>query len=255
MKGGMGHAYQNAYQIGLKKEKARKARERRQAAKGGGAHPSGPIPAGTDPRGVAAINWARSMFGTTGWYYRCLSFVRQAFGAPGLDQGAKDSWYQARNKYSIGSYSSVPAGVPIWWTTGTYGHVALTTGNGNAISTDHPILDQAGNTTIASLAGWLGAPPAGWSADINGKQIYPALRTGGTLRADTMVRAHKGETMLTEPLTRKFKDNIESGGGDSFHVTLDLRGATIKEDVDIEKAVNRAIDVREAKLGRKRVVK
>jgi hypothetical protein len=60
--------------------------------------------------------------------------------------------------------------------------------------------------------------------------------------------------MLSARVTKKFEEGV-GGGGDSFHVTLDLRGATIKEDVDIEKAVNKAIDTRENKLGRKRVVR
>lgn len=82
------------------------------------------------------------------------------------------------------------------------------------------------------------------------------LRTGGEIRYDnTPVVAHRGETMLSSSLTRKFKDNIKSGGNDApFHVTLDLRGATIREDVDIKKAVNAAIDERESRTGRNRKV-
>lgn len=84
---------------------------------------------------------------------------------------------------------------------------------------------------------------------------YAWLRRGGTVKYDnTPAVLHKGETVLTERLTRKFADNV-GGGGETFHVTLDLRGAMIKEDVDIEKAVNKAIDARENKLGRKRVVR
>lgn len=83
---------------------------------------------------------------------------------------------------------------------------------------------------------------------------YAWLRRGGKIKYDnTPVIAHRGETMLSERLTKKFENGI--GGGDTFHVTLDLRGAMIKEDVDIEKAVNRAIDQRESKVGRKRVVR
>lgn len=82
------------------------------------------------------------------------------------------------------------------------------------------------------------------------------LRTGGTIKYDnTPATLHKGETVLTAPLTQKFKENVASGGGDEYNVTIDLRGAYIKEDVDIERAVNAAIDKRENKLGRRRVVK
>lgn len=83
---------------------------------------------------------------------------------------------------------------------------------------------------------------------------YAWLRRGGKIKYDnTPVIAHKGETMLSERLTKKFESAV-GGGSETYNVTLDLRGAMIKEDVDIERAVNKAIDSRESKLGRKRVV-
>lgn len=81
------------------------------------------------------------------------------------------------------------------------------------------------------------------------------LRMGGTIRHDnTPVIAHKGETMLSSSLTRQFKDNVAAGSDSGYSVVIDLRGAYIKEDVDIEKAVNKAIDNRENKRGRSRKV-
>jgi TP901 family phage tail tape measure protein len=89
-----------------------------------------------------------------------------------------------------------------------------------------------------------------------GASPYAWLRKGGTIRYDnTPVIAHKGETMLSASLTNKFKDNVASGGGDSYSITVDLRGAYIRDDVDIKKAVYAAVDEREAKKGRKRVVR
>lgn len=85
---------------------------------------------------------------------------------------------------------------------------------------------------------------------------YAWLRKGGTVKHDdTPAVLHRGETVLTDSLTRQFKDNVASRGGDGYNVTIDMRGSTIKEDVDIEKAVNSAIDKRESRVGRKRVVK
>lgn len=81
------------------------------------------------------------------------------------------------------------------------------------------------------------------------------LRTGGTIRHDnTPAILHRDETVLTSSLTRKFRDNVASGGGDVYDIDIDLRGAYIKEDVDIEKAVNKAIDARETRRGRSRKV-
>lgn len=85
---------------------------------------------------------------------------------------------------------------------------------------------------------------------------FLSLRKGGEIRWDnTMANLHRGETVLTAPLTKAFKENVATGGGDRYSIAIDLRGAYIKEDVDIEKAVYAAIDKKESKVGRKRVVK
>lgn len=84
---------------------------------------------------------------------------------------------------------------------------------------------------------------------------YAWLRTGGTIRHDnTPAILHRGETVLTSALTRQFQNNVASGGGDVYDIDIDLRGAYIKEDVDIERAINKAIDARENKRGRSRKV-
>lgn len=84
---------------------------------------------------------------------------------------------------------------------------------------------------------------------------YAWLRTGGKIRHDnTPAILHKDETVLTSALTRKFQDNVAGGSDSGYSVVIDLRGAYIKEDVDIEKAVNKAIDSRENKRGRSRKV-
>lgn len=117
--------------------------------------------------------------------------------------------------------------------------IALSASTGNS-SGPHTHFEVNGSTDARGRFAAMGIP----------------LRTGGTIKYDeTPAVLHKGETVLTAPLTQKFKDAVSGMGGDTFHVTLDLRGAMIKEDVDIEKAVNKAIDARENKLGRKRVVR
>lgn len=84
----------------------------------------------------------------------------------------------------------------------------------------------------------------------------PQLREGGSIRYDnTLANLHKGETVLTAPLTERFKQNVASGEACEYNVTIDLRGAYIKEDIDIERAVDKAIEKRENKNGRKRVIK
>lgn len=92
-----------------------------------------------------------------------------------------------------------------------------------------------------------------------GSNPYTFLRNGGTIRYDgTNVIGHRNETMLSAPLTQKFKEGVKNfgdGGGDRFDVTIDMRGAMIRDDMDIEKAVTRAIEKAESKRGRRRVVR
>lgn len=48
--------------------------------------------------------------------------------------------------------------------------------------------------------------------------------------------------------------NVATGEQNVYDITIDLRGAYIKEDLDIQDAVERAIDAREARNGRRRVI-
>lgn len=89
-----------------------------------------------------------------------------------------------------------------------------------------------------------------------GASPYAWLRRGGTVRWDnTPAMLHRGETVLTEPLTRKLKDNVASGVGDNYTITIDMKGAIIREELDITRAVHAAIDERDKKKGRKKVVR
>lgn len=241
-----------------RRERQRKARQANQTGPANGPLPMLPS-AGDHPGPLAesSLGWAaahRYGDGLGNWLNRCLSFVRQSLGAPGGVYDATASWTGNKYKRGISNYNDVPAGVPVYWTTGNHGHVILSAGDGMAYGTDNRVPGQALPTSISDVAGWLGTGPVGWSADINGKQVYP-LRRGGEIKYDnTLISAHKGETVLPARLTEQFKNNVRNGGGDTYEFTLDFRGATIKEDVDIEKAVYAAIDKKETRQGRRRVV-
>ena len=47
---------------------------------------------------------------------------------------------------------------------------------------------------------------------------------------------------------------VATGEQNLYDITIDLRGAYIKEELDIQNAVERAIDAREARNGRRRVI-
>jgi len=102
--------------------------------------------------------------------WRCLDYPRTA----GL-QNANQSWAAATMKRYTGS---PPAGAPVYWRSGKYGHIAIRLGGGMVRSTDWPVKGQVGNVLISRLSAAWGATYRGWSADyaghpINGLGSYP----------------------------------------------------------------------------------
>jgi TP901 family phage tail tape measure protein len=90
-----------------------------------------------------------------------------------------------------------------------------------------------------------------------GKFGIPGLKSGGFTLNDGIAMLHKKETVLTAPLSEQLKSGIQridQGVNNDYNVNIDLRGAYIRDDVDIMKAVNKAIDSKESKLGRKRSI-
>ena len=208
--------------------------------------------------GTAAINWASGRIGDEGWYALCQKFVRMALGAgPGFPS-AITAWQGARYRHGISNPNQVPAGVPVYWGGGQYGHVALSTGNGRLISTDYPKSGRIGTGTISALTSAWHKPLLGWTEDINGKRIYglPGLKTGGFTLSDGMANLHQGEAVLTAPLTDQLKSGIQKidQGVTNGDVIIDMRGAIIQKDVDVERAVDAALKKRDNKMGRKRKI-
>jgi murein DD-endopeptidase MepM/ murein hydrolase activator NlpD len=98
---------------------------------------------------------------------------------------------------------------------------------------------------------------AGGFPGFNPRSLIPGLKVGGYTLNDGIAMLHKNETVLTAPLSEQLKSGIQKidqGVNNDYNVTIDLRGAYIREEVDIEKAVNTALAKRESKLGRKRSI-
>ncbi len=68
--------------------------------------------------------------------------------------------------------STPPRGVPVWWTGGTHGHVAISAGNGYVISTDWPRRGTVGRVSIATLTDSWNKKYGGWSEDINEVHVF-----------------------------------------------------------------------------------
>lgn len=103
--------------------------------------------------------------------WRCLDYDRRA----GINN-ANEGWYRTTMKRYT---SNPPAGAPVFWSGGTYGHVALSLGNGYVRSTDWPSKGYVGNVLITRLSSAWGKRYRGWGADyaghpIAGLGVYPA---------------------------------------------------------------------------------
>jgi len=162
--------------------------------------------------GANAIAWAVKQIGVHAWYQLCQKFVRTALGAPGGFASAEDAWYGAKYRHSIGDPSKVPPGVPVYWTDGGNGHVALSTGGGNVISTDYPNSGIVGTGTIAGITSAWHKNLAGWTEDINGKRIFTpeGLRGGGYTTKDTPAVVHQGEMTIDKNRTKKLYGLVDS---------------------------------------------
>jgi len=88
-------------------------------------------------------------------------------------------------------------------------------------------------------------------------QAGVSLRKGGTIKYDnTMVNAHKGETVLTDNLTKKFKEGMESfanGDNRQYNVNVVIQGNASKDDADaIANRVVKKISREQSRKGRDR---
>lgn len=91
-----------------------------------------------------------------------------------------------------------------------------------------------------------------------GSSMTKGLKDGGYTLNDGYAKLHKNEAVLTAPLTAQLErgiGNLDAGANTTYDITMDFRGAVIREDVDIERAVAKVLQAQESKMGRKRTIK
>jgi hypothetical protein len=94
-------------------------------------------------------------------------------------------------------------------------------------------------------------------AGFDGSNInIPSAMTGAKVRLDnTLINAHRGETVLTAPLTRALESgiNAQSGGGVTMDVTVNVAGTNASPS-DIARAIRLEIKkIERAKGGNRRL--
>lgn len=102
------------------------------------------------------------------WYGLCLVFVRSMHDVPSLFGSAKAAWTHAGHQHTS---KNPPAGAPVYWSGGTYGHIALSTGNGRCISTDIRRKGRPNEVDINTIRHDWGLRYLGWTEDLNGRPV------------------------------------------------------------------------------------
>lgn len=113
---------------------------------------------------------------TRSWDRLCLMFVRTCFGVAARHPDAITAWEHAEHKTGRTPVEEIPAGVPVWWRGGTWGHVALSVGDGYCLSNDILRRGDIDLVRIDLITERWGFAFLGWSTDINGRIVYEAPR-------------------------------------------------------------------------------
>ena len=88
---------------------------------------------------------------------------------------ATEAWENAEVKHKPRAGSTPkapPVGVPVWWTGGASGHVAISAGGRYVISTDYPRSQQVNKVAIKDLTQAWHKTYRGWTEDINDVTVF-----------------------------------------------------------------------------------
>lgn len=97
--------------------------------------------------------------------WNCITSGVKRYGLP----DANSAWARATMKETS---RTPPAGAPVYWAVGQYGHIAISVGGGRVRSTDYPFNGQVGECTLAQMeTRWRGMTYRGWSRDFAGDLI------------------------------------------------------------------------------------
>ncbi len=83
----------------------------------------------------------------------------------------------------------------------------------------------------------------------------PGLRAGGSIRYDnTIANLHKGEKVLTAPLSSALErgiQNIDQSRSDQYNLNVTFTGS-VNSEIDFERSMNRVLRAKENRMGRNR---
>ncbi|MFI7068115.1 hypothetical protein ACIBL3_44495 [Kribbella sp. NPDC050124] len=122
--------------------------------------------------GQAAINFAKGQVTNPSqdWFRLCLVFVRKCFNVGPLYGSAEKGYFGTDFRH--GTTGTPPLGVPVWWTNGGDGHVAISAGDGTCFSNDIKRRGKIDRVAISFITRNWGQRYRGWSEDVNGVRVW-----------------------------------------------------------------------------------
>lgn len=113
-------------------------------------------------RQTRAVAWARAQLGATGWNNLCERFVEQAYGTSGRYASAYAHYQDALRRGVVRTTGTPPAGAIVFFdraaVNGNYGHVMISEGNGNYITSATTVRRVSLSWPGARYLGWAPAP-------------------------------------------------------------------------------------------------
>jgi hypothetical protein len=107
-----------------------------------------------------------------GFRGRCHKTCQDAWNLPVLFSGAIQAWDAIPQQHKHTDITSAPVGAPVFYSGGSYGHVALMSDKpGIVITTDAPVSDYIGEVPYDWFVKHWGKTYLGWASFYNGKVL------------------------------------------------------------------------------------
>jgi hypothetical protein len=146
------------------------------------------------------------------WRGLCLQFTRTMLGVPSRDPSAIAAW-KAVPKDQRHPNSVPPPGVPVFWQGGTYGHVALSAGDGYVLSTDIRRAGKVDKVKIELIGQRWGYKLLGWTESLNGRRVWSPPKPVSVAQVRDFVErnGHYPNGRITKALIAEGFDNTIEG--------------------------------------------
>jgi len=149
-----------------------------------------------------ALNTSRNVVG------RCDEWVAKYYGYSSSGYATASShWASIPGNDKHPGDANPPAGALVFWGGGA-GHVAISTGNGNVVSTDYPRSGMVSKTSISSITNGWGKSYLGWSVPVFQGQVSTAAYNPLGPLGNLVGGAVGGSTVL-DFLTGKFGTDVK----------------------------------------------